>query len=120
MSALTDFQKEYGQAWAEITNSPAFSAAMLLLNMEKINAIAAMTPEDIKAKGELVLADFVGHLNHENGLATLAARTEFVFTEVRESYPEPIEEHAAELRGDMTPPDEPTPPRVPPKHRKKK
>lgn len=117
MSALTDFQEQHGQEWSAITATPAFSAAMLLLNMEKINAIAALTPEEIEAKGRLVLADFVGHLNHENGLASLAGRQEFVFTEVRETYPDPIVEHAQET---VAAPAEQSSPSKPPKPRKKK
>ncbi len=117
MSALTDFQEQYGEEWGRITSAPAFGAAMLLLNMEKINAIAALSPEEIEAKGKLVLADLVGHLNHENGLASLHARKEFVFTEVRETYPEPVAEHAQEAG--LIPTDPKEPPK-PPKTRKKK
>lgn len=104
MSALSDFQAQHGDVWATITQGDAFAAAMQLLNLEKLNVIAALTPEEIAAKGQLVLADFVGHLNHENNLAGLAGRKEFVFTELgRETYPDPIDENA-EGRTDAEPP----------------
>ena len=108
MSAMSDFQSEHGQAWGEIVNSPAFGAAMQLLNLEKMTMIAALAPEEIEAKGKLLLADLVGHLNHENNLASLGVRREFVFTEVRETYPDPVGEHAENNQ-----------PEPPPKRRKK-
>lgn len=115
MSALQEFQNQHGQAWGEIVNSPAFTAAMMLLNAEKMAFIAALTPADIESSGKLILADLVGHLRHENDLAGLPTKEEFVFAEVKEDYPNPIDELP-----DESSPAPAQPPSKPPRKTRKK
>ena len=104
MGDLEDFQERHGAAWEEITQSPAFGAAMQFLNLAKIAQITALTPEEIESKGKLVLADLVGHLNHENDLMRLSARKEFKFgPSVTEDYPDPAQEAIEQLDGRMDP-----------------
>lgn len=126
MSDLDNFQKEHGEAWNSIVQSPAFGAAMQHLNLQKIADITALTPEDIEAKGKLVLADLVGHLNHENNLVGLSVMKSLRFGEIREGYPDPeaeaISEH--ERQNGSTKPVleevQPTPTLLPKKPRKRK
>lgn len=101
MSDLEQFQKNYGQAWAGITQSPAFIAAFTLANVEKLQAIALLTDEEINANGKIILADLRGHLKYENGLLALHQRKEFVFQDLpRETYPSPEEEALEEEKAE--------------------
>jgi hypothetical protein len=93
MSDLENFQREHGDQWTSITQHPAFSAAMSLLNLRKIAGVAVLTDEQIEKDGKLILADLRGHLSHENDLINLSTAQEFVFGEpLRETYPDPATE----------------------------
>lgn len=93
MSDLDRFQKEYGGAWANITQSPAFVGAFSIANMEKLQGVAALTNEEIQSHGKIILAGLRDHLQYENALLSLNTRKEFVFQDMpRETYPSPIEE----------------------------
>ncbi len=84
MSPVQEFQKQHGAAFVKIVTSPAFNAAMLLLNLEKMQKITALTPEDIKTHGPEILADLCGHLKHENDLMALYERKTFDLSQLPE------------------------------------
>lgn len=98
MTDLERFQGEHGAAWSATVGSPAFLAAFTLSNLEKIQAIAVLTDDEIEAHGKIILADLRGHLKYETALIGLHERKTFVFGDLPEpDYPNPVVEAAAEL-----------------------
>lgn len=92
------FQKQHGEQWAGIVNNPAFLAAMQLCSGDKLKRMATITDAEIAAHGTAILADFRGHLQHENALIDLAVETtDTVFDLPPETY-QSSEEQASEPR----------------------
>ena len=76
-SDLTEFQRAYASEWMRIATSPAFLAALQLLNIRKLNGLTALTNEQIERNGREILSDLRGHLQHENDLVTLHSKEDF-------------------------------------------
>ncbi len=76
-SDLEEFQALYGADWIRISQSPAFLAASLLLNTRKLKGITNLSPEQIEKNGREILANLVGHLQHEDDLFTLHQQKDF-------------------------------------------
>lgn len=88
----SEFQEQFGPAWADITHNPAFFAALQLVSADKLRAMALITDEQIEANGKTILADFRGHLQLENALIELAVvETESGFDLPPETYSSPGE-----------------------------
>jgi hypothetical protein len=88
---LQDFQKAYGAQWLQIIQSTPFREAMYLLNKRKTSGLTNLTPEQIEKNGREVLANFVGHLQHEDDLMTLHAQTDELATEEVDEYWSPTQ-----------------------------
>lgn len=92
-SKLENFQAAHGGEWAGLVSSPAFSAAFVLLNGEKIQSIAALTDDEIAIHAQIILSDLRGHLQHEFALLGLHEQKSLVFQQLdHEEYPDPIDE----------------------------
>lgn len=126
MTSLEVFQKRYGIAWAELTGTPAFAAALALANSEKLQRIRILTDEDIALKAPVILGDLRGFLQYESGLLDLHEKKQYVFQDIGpETYPSPIDEAREELEAAGRPaePDSDVPvfqPPVPPRPKKKR
>lgn len=119
MNALEQFQQDHGAQWNQIIDSPAFGAAMLYLNTQKITSITQLSDDDIEARGKLVLADLRGHLNHENDLMRLHVMKSLEWNAaIPETYPS-AEEEAAEAERHNTKPPEAAPAPKPSRRKKK-
>lgn len=93
MTDLERFQGEHGAAWSATVGSPSFLAAFTLSNLEKIQAIAALTDDEIATHGKIILADLRGHLKYETALISLHERKTFAFGDLPEpDYPDPAAE----------------------------
>jgi hypothetical protein len=92
MTEVEEFQKKHGGDWTKIIRSPAFSDAMLLLNLKKMKELTSLNPDQIRANGTEILADLVGHLKHENDLMTLHEVRSFDVTDLAEHETYPDEE----------------------------
>lgn len=93
MSPLKEFQARFGSEYNGIITSECFARALSIANAEKIQAIAALSDEDIQSKGAILLADLRGHLQYEAALLGLHERKEFVFSQLpAEEYPDQIQE----------------------------
>lgn len=93
MSTLTAFQKQHGAAYGQLVRSPAFQAALQLLNLRKIERISSLSDLEIETSGKLILADLRGHLSHENDLMSLHVQQETELSDLGpETYPDPEEE----------------------------
>lgn len=105
MAPLDEFKKEHGAGYLKVLGDPHFQAALLFLNIEKLNAITILKPEEIKENGSQILADLAGHLKHENNLMTLLDRRTFDPSEL------PAETYGAEasLEQDAPTDEEPSP-----------
>ena len=90
-SDLAEFQKAYGAALLQITQSTPFREAMYLLNKAKLASITGLTPQMIERDGRVILANLVGHLQHEDDLMSLPTRTEEFVTEEPEEYLSPTQ-----------------------------
>jgi hypothetical protein len=77
MTRTEEFQKKYGPDYAKTIHEPAFTDAMLLLNLEKLDRIANLPDEEIEKFSREILADLRGHLKHELDLMMLHERREF-------------------------------------------
>ena len=88
---LQEFQKAYGAALLQITQSTPFREAMYLLNKAKLASITGLTDEHIEKNGREILADLRGHLKHEDDLMSLPTRTEEFPTEEAEEYWSPTQ-----------------------------
>lgn len=77
VETLKEFKAGHGNEWHIIVNSPAFKAAMLLLNIRKLNTLTTLSNEDIEQHGREILADLRGHLQHENDLVSLHTKEDF-------------------------------------------
>lgn len=124
MSDLTKFQSDHGEEWNAITSTPAFSAAMSLLNLQKISGIANLTDDQIATNGSLILADLRGHLQHENELFTIGTKPSLEFNPMPETYPDPLSE-IQPTSGDNSESspqqqEQQSPPAKPPRTRRKK
>lgn len=73
--------------------SACFAQALSITSAEKIQRIAALTDEEIKESGLIILSDLRGHLQHEAALLGLHERKEFVFSQLPpEEYGDPVQE----------------------------
>ena len=90
-SDLAEFQKAYGAALLQITQSTPFREAMYLLNKAKLASITGLTNEHIEKNGREILADLRGHLKHEDDLMSLPTRTEEFVVEEPETYYSPTQ-----------------------------
>ena len=82
MSPAVAFQKEYGAEWKEIIRSQPFLAAMQILNIEAVDMVIALTPEQIAEHSREILGGLQAHFKHENDLVTLLDRKETDLTEL--------------------------------------
>jgi hypothetical protein len=92
MTRTEEFQKKYGPDYAKTIHQPAFTDAMLLLNLEKLDRIVNLSDEEIEKHSREILADLRGHLKHELDLMMLHERRTFDPSELpAETYdpPEP-------------------------------
>lgn len=87
---VKDFQREHGPEFAKIIGSPAFMAAMELLDHEKADDITNLPNEDVEKYARIILADLRGHMKHEENLMTLHERKTFVIGDL------PAETYAGE------------------------
>jgi hypothetical protein len=94
MTRTEEFQKKYGPDYAKTIHEPAFTDAMLLLNLEKLDRIVNLSDEEIEKHSREILSDLRGHLKHELDLMMLHERRTFdpagLPTETYEP-PEPVE-----------------------------
>ena len=74
---VSEFQKKHGSNFVSVIANPALQAALFVIDNEKLQTLLALTFEDIKENGAVILADFVGHLRHQNALVTLHERRTF-------------------------------------------
>ena len=88
---LQEFQKAYGAALLQITQSTPFREAMYLLNKAKLASITGLTNEHIERNGREILADLRGHLKHEDDLMSLPTRSDELTEEVVEEYLSPTQ-----------------------------
>lgn len=104
MTPLKEFQARFGSEYNGIVTSECFAQALSISNAEKIQAIAALTDEEIDSKGKIILADLRGHLQYEAALLGLHERKEFVFGQLPpEEYPDPEKEaHEEMMSGSAT------------------
>lgn len=99
MSPVQEFQRKHGEAWSKIVRNPAFADAMTLLNVEKMQKITELSPEQIHAYGPEILADLVGHVKHENDLFTLHEHKSFDLGDLPpEDYSTPSDEEESPKR----------------------
>lgn len=102
MTALEQFLAQHGTEWTQIVNGRAWPAAMTLASVEKLERIAQLSDEDIRINGQIILADFRGHLQHENALSDLPTRKEFKFGGMpAETYPDPETEAYEETKAEL-------------------
>ena len=94
---LQEFQKAYGAALLQITQSTPFREAMYLLNKAKLASITGLTNEHIERNGREILADLRGHLKHEDDLMSLPTRTEEIAIDELEEYLSPTQVAEFEL-----------------------
>jgi hypothetical protein len=91
MTRAEEFQKKYGPDYAKTIHQPAFTDAMLLLNLEKLDRIANLPDEEIEKHSREILADLRGHLKHEVDLMMLHERREFDTSDLPSETYEPPE-----------------------------
>lgn len=104
---LEEFQAKHGEAFAYILSNPAFSAGMIFLTIDVMNTIKRLTDEQITSNSVVLLADLRGRLLHETALFTLAVPPEPQGkTELREDYPNAVDEQAEEFLRSNPPPSE--------------
>ena len=96
-SDLAEFQKAYGAALLQITQSTPFREAMYLLNKAKLASITGLSNENIERNGREILADLRGHLKHEDDLMSLPTRTEEIAIDEPEEYLSPTQVAEFEL-----------------------
>src|SRR3954469_21160811 len=78
-SDFEEFQRAYGDEWIRTIKSPAFRAAFQLLNVRKLDAITALSNEQIEKNGREILSDLRGHLQLENDIFGLHEAKDFKF-----------------------------------------
>lgn len=94
---LEEFQKKHGRAWAKIIELPSFNAGMVHLSIQAMETIKRLSDQEIKDNSAIILADLRGRLRHETELFSLPVLIEPEVTDdVREDYPNSIDEHFAE------------------------
>lgn len=71
-----EFQAQYGPHWAAFTAHPSFFAAMQLASAAKLKQLSELTDEQIKDRGDVILAGFRDRLQMENFLIELAVTAE--------------------------------------------
>lgn len=93
MTPVELFQREHGAEWASLVRSPAFNAALLLVNAETVQAITTLSNEEIEERGKIILADLRGRLAHEAHLISLSVVQTGPLNDLPEAtYPDPEDE----------------------------
>lgn len=95
-SDVEEFQAQYAGDWIQIIRSPAFIAAMQLLNIRKLKTLTNLSPMEIERNGRELLSNLVGQLQHEDDLFTLHSKREGELPAEEEMIymsPEEAEEH---------------------------
>lgn len=91
------FQKQYGERWAAIAHGPELTGALLAVNAPLFNEIISLTPEQINASGNVILAQLQGQLKHERALIDLSIVHPVISSDLQTTYPNPeddLEEQA--------------------------
>lgn len=97
MTSTELFQKRHGADWGAIVTRPAFSAALLHVNSDVVQAITVLTDEEIDTHGKIILSDLRGALRHEAKLIELSViHPELINDLPQSTYPSPEEEAAEE------------------------
>lgn len=92
-----EFQAQYGEDFARILNSPAFSAGMIHLTIAVTNRVKNLSDEEIQRNSVTILSDLRGRLRHESELIALAIPPEpSIAGDIREEYVDAINEQFAE------------------------